>query len=116
MNMPTNPVAYTELHTKDPARARAFYSELFGWKGVEEQSPLGPYTMFQDLLAGILPSEDARSSAWVPYIHVADVGASTRRAKELGAQVVHDSITIPQGTFSVVRDPTGALLGIWQKK
>ena len=32
----TNPVGYTELHTTDPARARVFYGELFGWKGDEQ--------------------------------------------------------------------------------
>ena len=115
-SMPQNPIGYTELHTKDHARARVFYSELFGWKAEEESTPLGPYTMFQELLVGILGSSDDRPATWVPYVNVADLTRSTQRAKELGAQVLHDSVAIPQGTFSIVRDPTGAVLGLWQKK
>jgi predicted enzyme related to lactoylglutathione lyase len=112
----TNPIGYTELHTKDHARARAFYSELFGWKAEEERTPLGPYTMFQDLSVGILGNSGDTPATWVPYVSVADLAQSTRRARELGAQVLHDSVAIPQGTFSIVRDPTGAVLGLWQKK
>jgi predicted enzyme related to lactoylglutathione lyase len=115
-SIPTNPIGYTELHTNDPARARAFYTELFGWKGEEQQTPLGAYTMFQDLLVGILGGGADTAPAWVPYVSVADLARATKRAKELGGQVLQDSIAIPEGTFSLVRDPTGAVLGLWQKK
>jgi predicted enzyme related to lactoylglutathione lyase len=116
MTTPTNPVAYTELHTSDPARARAFYTELFGWKADEQPTPMGPYTMFQDLLAGMTGSRDGIPVGWVPYINVADVAAATKRAKVLGAHVFRECISIPEGTFSVVRDPTGAVIGLWQPK
>jgi len=116
MTTPTNPVAYTELHTSDPARARAFYAELLGWKVEEQPTPMGPYTMFQDVLAGMTPNRDGIPVGWVPYVNVADVSAATKRAKVLGAEVLRDSVAIQEGTFSVVRDPTGAVLGLWQKK
>jgi uncharacterized protein len=115
MNPPTNPVGYTELHTPDPARARAFYTELFGWKADEQPTPMGPYTMFQDLLAGLIKSSEI-GTGWVPYVNVANVATATKRAKDLGANVLRECVTIPEGTFSVVRDPTGAVLGLWQKK
>jgi predicted enzyme related to lactoylglutathione lyase len=116
MTAPTNPVAYTELHTSDPARARAFYGELFGWKSEEEQTPMGPYTMFQGVLAGLTAPRDGLPVGWVPYVNVSDVARATKRAKDLGGSVLRDCIAIPEGTFSVVRDPTGAVLGLWQKK
>jgi predicted enzyme related to lactoylglutathione lyase len=116
MTSPSNPVGYSELHTNDPARARAFYSELFGWKGDEQPTPMGPYTMFQDLLAGMTTSRDGIPVGWVPYVNVADVSTSTQRARALGAAVLRDCISIPEGIFSVVRDPTGAVLGLWQRK
>jgi predicted enzyme related to lactoylglutathione lyase len=116
MTTHTNPVAYTELHTHDTSRARAFYGELLGWKGEEVPTPSGPYTMFQALLAGMTTSKDGIPVGWVPYVNVSDIGASTKRAKALGAEILRDCITIEEGTFSVVRDPTGAVVGLWQKK
>src|SRR5215472_16716028 len=116
MTAPVNPVGYAELHTKDPARARAFYGELLGWKGKEEQTPMGPYTMFEGLLAGLTASRDGVPVGWVLYVNVDDIARSTRRARDLGASVLRECITIPEGTFSVVRDPTGGVLGLFQKK
>ena len=116
MTTPANPVGYTELHTSDPAKARTFYSELLGWKAQEEQTPMGPYTMFQGVLAGMTASRDGMPTGWVPYVNVADVVASTRRVKQLGGEVLRDCVSIPEGTFSVLRDPTGGVLGLFQKK
>jgi hypothetical protein len=114
--IPSNPVAYTELQTKDPSRARAFYTDLFGLKGEEEQTPAGPYTMFEGLLAGLTAPRDGVPVGWIPYMTVADVAVATRRARGLGGEVLRDCIAIPEGTFSVVRDPTGGVLGLWQKR
>jgi predicted enzyme related to lactoylglutathione lyase len=116
MTAPVNPVAYTELHTQDPARARAFYTELLGWKAEEEQTPMGPYTMFQGVLAGLTANRDGVPVGWVPYVSVDDVARATTRAKGLGAKVLRDCVAIPEGTFSVVCDPTGGVIGLWQKK
>jgi predicted enzyme related to lactoylglutathione lyase len=116
MTSPTNPVVYTELHTQDPTGARLFYAELFGWKPEEEQTPMGPYTMFQGLLAGLTKNRDAIPVGWVPYVGVDDVARATKQAKKLGAEVLRDCIAIPEGTFSVVRDPTGGVMGLFQKK
>jgi len=114
-SMPTNPVGYSELQTTDPARATAFYAGLFGWKAQEEQTPMGPYTMFEGMLAGLTAPRDGVPPGWVPYIDVVDVAAATRRARELGGQVARDCVAIPAGTFSVVRDPTGGVFGLFQK-
>jgi predicted enzyme related to lactoylglutathione lyase len=116
MTAPVNPVTYAELHTQDPARARAFYTELFGWKGVEEQTPMGPYTMFEGVLAGLTANRDGVPVGWVPYVNVDDAARATMRAKSLGAKVLRDCIAIPEGTFSVVSDPTGGVIGLFQKK
>ncbi len=116
MTTPVNPIAYTELHTSDPGRAKAFYAELFGWKGEEEQTPLGPYTMFQSLLVGLTANRGGVPTTWVPYVGVPDVASATKRARELGGEILRELVAIPAGTFSVVRDPTGAVVGLWQPK
>ena len=62
------------------------------------------------------PVSDAPSQ-WLAYIHVDDVTASTKKAKGLGAKVVQDVTEVPNyGWFSVILDPTGAAVGLWQVK
>ena len=111
---PINPVAYTELQTTDPAGARAFYGELLGWKSEEDATPAGPYWTFTGVLAGVTAPRDGVPPGWIPYLNVEDVAAATRRARTLGGTVIRDCIEIPPGTFSVVRDPTGGVVGLWQ--
>lgn len=114
---PINPTVYTELHTQEPARARAFYGELFGWKSEEQATPGGPYTTFPGVLAGLTASRIAGLPVgWVPYVGVEDIAEATARAKKLGAEVVRDSVALPDGTFSVLRDPTGGVIGLWQAR
>ena len=54
-------------------------------------------------------------SAWLAYVDVDDVKASTEKVRSLGGQVLKDVTEVPQmGWFSVIADPTGAVLGLWQ--
>jgi len=56
-------------------------------------------------------------SHWLAYISVADVAATTKRAKELGAKVLRDRTEVPGfGWFSVIADPTGAVVALWECK
>ena len=111
---PMNPVAYAELQTHDPQRARSFYSELFSWKSEEENTPAGPYWMFQGVLAGLTAPRDGVPAGWVPYFDVTNVKDATSRARRLGAEILRDCIAIEPGIFSVVRDPTGGVIGLWE--
>jgi len=54
-------------------------------------------------------------SAWLPYVLVDDIAAATTKAKSLGAKVARDITEVPNaGSFSIIIDPTGAPLGLWQ--
>ncbi len=56
-------------------------------------------------------------SHWMAYVLVGDVNASTKKAISLGAKVVKEVTEVPgMGWFSVITDPTGAALGLWQSK
>lgn len=51
------------------------------------------------------------------YVEVDDIGAATRKAETLGAKTMKDSVEVPgMGWFSIITDPTGAMLGLWQTK
>ena len=44
-----------------------------------------------------------------------DIKATTRKAKELGAEILMDTLKVGDfGLMSVLKDPTGATLALWQ--
>jgi hypothetical protein len=52
-----------------------------------------------------------------PYVNVDDLKAATAKAKSLGATVIKDQVEVEgAGSFSIITDPTGAMLGLWQPK
>jgi uncharacterized protein len=114
-----NPFVHVELNTNDVAKAKSFYSSLFDWK--LEDAPMGdpdPYTMINvgDGVGGGMmkhPMPEA-PSAWLPYVAVDNVADATRKAQSLGATIIRDVTEIPEyGSFSIIQDPTGAVLGMW---
>jgi hypothetical protein len=115
-----NPFVHVELNTTDPAAARKFYGQLFDWK-MEDMDMGGglTYTVIRpgDGTGGGLmqhPMPGAPSS-WLAYVNVDDVRKSTEQARSLGAQVLKEVTEVPgMGWFSIILDPTGAALGLWQ--
>ena len=59
----------------------------------------------------------AAGSAWMPYVLVKDIDASTRKAKRLRAKIMK-GVTLVEGMgwLSIIVDPTGAVLGLWEPK
>ena len=117
-----NPFVHIELNTTDVNKAKAFYGSLFKWN--LEDMPMGPgetYTMIrvgEGTGGGIMKHPvPGAPSAWLAYVQVDDVAASTKKAKSLGANIMKDTTEIPNvGSFSVLIDPTGAALALFQPK
>ena len=117
-----NPFVHVELATTDVAKAKSFYSALFDWD--LQDMPMGDgmdYTMIQvgdDGTGGGMMKVPmpGMPSAWLAYVKVDDVKSATAKAQELGANVMRDVTEIGNGygSFSVITDPTGAPLGLWQ--
>jgi predicted enzyme related to lactoylglutathione lyase len=115
-----NPFVHVELQTNDVAKAKAFYSRLFDWR--LEDVPLGDgtYTMIhvgEGTGGGMMKSMAFAGMPphWLAYVSVDDVAASTKKAKELGAEILMDVMKVGDfGLMSVLKDPTGAALALWQ--
>jgi predicted enzyme related to lactoylglutathione lyase len=113
-----NPFVHVELQTNDVVRAKQFYGALLDWK-LEELPPDGEYTLIQvgeGVGGGMMQNPvPGCPSHWLAYISVADLAATTRRAQELGATLLRDRTEVPGfGWFSVLKDPTGAVVAFWQ--
>jgi hypothetical protein len=117
----SNAFVHVELNTTDLTNAKSFYGKLFDW--TLEDVPIGDldYTMIKvgkgtggGMMKQLIPGA---GSAWLPYVEVADIKASTKKAQSLGAKVMKDvSAVADMGWLSIIVDPTGALLGLWQTK
>ena len=114
-----NPFVHVELNTAAPAEAKSFYGALFGWKLADVESPEGTYTMIDvgdgtggGILKQVIPGPPI---GWLPYVLVDEIKAATAQAKALGATIVKDVDEVPgMGWLSIIQDPTGAVLGLWQ--
>jgi predicted enzyme related to lactoylglutathione lyase len=116
-----NPFVHVELMSTDVSKSKAFYGSLFDWDLEDIPMPEMMYTMIkvgEGTGGGMLknPMPGAPSS-WMAYVLVEDVRASTTKAKTLGAKVMKDVTEVPdRGWFSIITDPTGAMLGLWEAK
>lgn len=114
--------SWVELSTSDAPTAKAFYSGLFGWE--LDDRPAGPdmtYTMA--LLGGLEVAamyqqgerEQGVPPHWNNYVTVESVDDAAARAKELGATLVMEPFDVLDvGRMTVIKDPPGALLYLWE--
>jgi uncharacterized protein len=117
-----NAFCHLELNTTDLGKAKDFYSKLFSWD--YDSMDMGPGGTYIVIKPGSGPGGGMMThpvpgapSAWLPYVQVDDVVASTAKAKSLGAQVMRDKTEVPNmGWFSILIDPTGAAIALWQPK
>jgi len=111
-----NPFVHVELMTKDLKKAKEFYGRLFDWKLEDAPAPM-EYTMIrpgEGTGGGMIVVPDAPPN-WLAYVGVDDVAASTKKAKDLGATIKKDKTEVAgMGWFSIIEDPTGAILALWQ--
>ncbi|HEX4440414.1 MAG TPA: VOC family protein [Thermoanaerobaculia bacterium] len=114
-----NPFVHVELNTSDVKKAKDFYGRLFDWKLEDSDMDGFTYTMIGvgegtggGMLKQMIPGAP---SAWMPYVDVADIHAATKKAKSLGANVMKDVTPVAEmGWLSILTDPTGAVIGLWQ--
>ncbi|MDJ0781391.1 MAG: VOC family protein [Desulfosarcinaceae bacterium] len=109
--------SWMELMTTDVAKAKSFYSSVFGWETAEYEGGPMPYTMVKvggDEVGGMMsmpPHSEGMHPAWSIYVTVDDVDATASKVTELGGQVVMGPQDIPDvGRFCLIQDPQGAFI------
>ncbi|MEM9189112.1 MAG: VOC family protein [Myxococcota bacterium] len=115
----TGEFVWFECVTPDTEKAKAFYTEVIGWK--VEDMPMGDATY--DLIkvgdAGVggfmKPQADGVLAHWLTYLSVADVDAAAKRVVASGGKTVSDAVDIPDvGRMQVVSDPHGGTLSLFR--
>jgi predicted enzyme related to lactoylglutathione lyase len=130
---------FNGLNTRDPERAKSFYSSVFGWETLdlgggagmwrlpgygdflersdpglrERMSQAGAPEGFEDVVAALNPLADDQPEVpahWSVTFAVEDADATAERATELGGQVVVPPFDAPWVRMTVIADPQGAPL------
>lgn len=107
------------LHTRDHARAVAFYRDVFGLEvSVVSDTDDFRYAVLRHPsggpdLAGLMDSASFLPpevpAHWAIYWHADDVDATAATAERLGGTVVQAPESTPYGRLAGLTDPTGAL-------
>jgi uncharacterized protein len=110
--------AWVELVTPDPDRAKGFYGALLGWTfaGDGNSDRIDAF-LDGDQVAGIslTPPGSEWPAGWLTYLAASDVDTTATGAVQLGATVLLEPVDLPaRGRAAIVRDPTGAAVGLWQ--
>ena len=116
---PPGTFSWAELATSDAEGAKSFYSTVFAWD--YEDNPIGDgqvYSMARrdgKVVAALFGSD--QPPHWNCYVTVDSVEETTARAGADGAAVLAEPFDVMDvGRMSVIADPTGAALCLWEPR
>ena len=109
-----------DLVTEDPATAKRFYTELFGWTFRDATGGGGhAYAVARSgdvYVAGIVAVEPAGDgselSRWLPYVSVDDVDRAVASTVASGGTVAATARNVPLGRVAAIVDREGAVIGL----
>ena len=124
-------IVWRDLTVDDASGVRDFYADVVGWESVDHpmpapaegeesyadyvmQTPPGPGE--GDMVTGICHARGSNTGIppqWLMYVRVADLEASVETAKQRGGEILHGPRSMGNGRLAIVRDPAGAVLGLW---
>ncbi len=110
---------WADLNTPDAARARRFYTDVFGWKFIEDADT--GYLRIQNgdaFIGGVPPvhPNNPRTPAhWLSYTLVTDCYATAAKAKQLGAKPCLEPMAMKNvGHVAILTDPQGAAFALYE--
>ena len=111
-----------DLVTDDLAAVRQFYGTVFGWQFRTVGKPPASYTIVEnagDRIGGMFYRASAAGASsgarWLSLISVPDPVQSVRYVEQHGGAVVVPPATIAgRGTHALLRDPQGAVFGVFK--
>jgi predicted enzyme related to lactoylglutathione lyase len=109
-------LVHFELPVQDTAKAKEFYSGVFGWEFGDSAMPEFEYFMVrtsEDQGGAVMPSETP-ATAPIVYFDTDDIDASIAKVRELGGQA-EDKQPIPGvGWFARCTDTEGNEFSLFQ--
>lgn len=113
-----NSFCWLQLQSTNPEEVKKFYTSLFDWKLSDPDNKEPIYTHIdtgEGAGGGIMTTQPGVPSHWMPYVQVEDLEHCTKKAEQLGAKIIVPVTKIEMGgSFSVIQDPSGAYIGLYQ--
>ena len=109
-------MVHLEIPAGDTAKAREFWSGLFGWEFQAFEGSPSEYhmTRFSETTGGAIMEDDGSTRGPRVYFDVDDINAGAARVKELGGEA-SDTMPVPgMGWFATCKDTGGNDFGLWQ--
>ncbi len=112
-------IVHFEIPADDVGRARAFYSELFGWEfsamsGFEDYWTFETGDPEQDAGGGLM-ARQAPDQGIVQYFQVESVADYVTKVEALGGKVIYPKSPVPgMGWFAQFLDPEGNCFAVWE--
>ena len=121
MSQTPGSIGWTDLTVPDADQVRDFYAAVTGWTPAPvSMGDYSDYTMSDasgNAVAGVCHRRGPNSkipAAWLIYIIVTDLPASLAECTRLGGEVLDGPRSAGGGQFAVIRDPAGAIAGLYQ--
>ncbi len=112
----TGEVSFFELGVNDPAMARDFYGQLFGWEMKAGPSgEAGGFLIQTGNAAGGLHGGEQGAGPFL-FFKVEDIQVAAERVRALGGRAVFNEHSGPgaSGTFAFCEDNQGSCFGLHQ--
>jgi predicted enzyme related to lactoylglutathione lyase len=109
-------MVHVEIPAADTARAKAFWSGLFGWEFQEFEGSPTEYHMaqFSETTGGAIMAAEGDQRGTRVYFDVDDIREGTARIGELGGEP-GEALPVPgMGWFAICKDVDGNEFGLWQ--
>jgi predicted enzyme related to lactoylglutathione lyase len=114
---------WVDLAAADARAAVDFYRGLFGWQAKSQRANGGEFLRFSangEAVASLYQLNRRQIEAgvpphWTAYVAVADIDDTASRAGTLGGRVVVKPFAVDgMARISLIADPDGALIGLWE--
>ncbi len=115
-------ISWNEFASHDPEKSTPFYEKLFDWKAKSDKMGDMDYTSFfmdDFMAAGLykLPDEMRELPPhWLTYFGIEEIDKALQKVQDHGGTILMPKTPVPDiGDVAVIRDPQGAVFGLWQK-
>ena len=113
-------IEWLDLTVNEASRIRDFYCSGVGWSSSEQD--MGSYSDYNinlpgttKTVAGVCHARGPNANLpaqWLMYVRVADVAKSIEKCEKLGGEVIDGPRRMGNQRFCVIKDPSGAVLGL----
>ncbi len=114
-------IVWFEVPADNPARAKKFYSSLFGWKinpfpGMEDYSHIDTGGPDASPDGGLMKRMCPEHRGIMNYVMVDSVQKGAAKVEKLGGKILKERTPVPQmGYFVICTDTEGNVFSLWER-